>query len=112
RRFGRSPSFGAEEVGVGFCGGGLFGADDVAACEESGERFVGFDGTRTAREEPAAQRCGSFEPFFAIDLDAADADIEGEENDGEFEEPVPEVARLEGALAVVEEGIGGGRARS
>ena len=51
------------------------------------------------KEQPA-QVLGGLEPFLPVELDAAHADIDREQDDGELEQPLPKIDRLKGFFSV------------
>ena len=103
-----------EQVRTGLdCRRGLFGADLIAAGQQGGERLLGLGRTRRAapKEEPAPQRLRRAQPLRAVNLNPAHPHIQREKHDGQFEQPFPQVARLEGFDPVVKKRVVGGDVR-
>ncbi len=59
------------------------------------------------KEQPA-EIGGGLEPFFPVELDAAHADVDREQDDGELEQPLPKIHWLKSLAAVALERVVGG----
>ena len=98
--------FGAEQVGPGFDGRERSAASGPAGGAPATPPEIprASGGRGTPRQKKSQRRSASHgpQPLVAADLDAPHAHIQREQDDGELEQRLPEVARLEGLLAVMQ----------